>query len=155
MTSAPTGTPSAESVLFSAMLRTALLPSLACGLAGIIVLWIARGPSGALGAAGGVVVSLVFFVAGLLVMRRLSDGNPLTLMVAALAVFLGQIIFLGVIILVLGSVSWLDGVAFGVGALVVALAWQVFQIRAFIQSRRPVFDSSSIPRGVDASGSVE
>jgi len=155
MTSAPTGTPSADSVLFSAMLQTALWPSLACGLASIVVLWATRGPSGALGAAGGVIVSLAFFVVGLLVMRRLSDGNPMTLMIAALAVFLGQIIFLGVIILVLGSVAWLDGVAFGVGALVIALAWQVFQILAFIRSRRPVFEPSAIRGGMNASGSVE
>lgn len=151
MTSTDVGTPSADSVLFSAMLRTALLPSSACGLVSIVVLWAVRGPAGAVGATGGVAVSLVFFVVGLLVMRRLSDGNPMTLMVTALAVFLGQIIFLGVIILALGALAQLDGVAFGVGALVVALAWQVAQIYAFIRSRRPVYETSTSRGAIDES----
>lgn len=155
MTSAPPDTPAADRVLFSAMLRTALVPSSACGLVGVIVLWATRGPSGAIGSVGGVAVSLVFFVVGLLVMRRLSDGNPMTLMIAALAVFLGQIIFLGVIILALGNVTRLDGVAFGVGAFVVAIAWQVFQILAFVRSRRPVFEPSAVRGGMDATESVD
>jgi len=146
MTSTDVGTPSADSVLFSAMLRTALLPSSACGLVSIVVLWAVRGPAGAVGATGGVAVSLVFFVVGLLVMRRLSDGNPMTLMVTALAVFLGQIIFLGVIILALGPLAQLDGVAF-----VVALAWQVAQIYAFIKSRRPVYETSTSRGAIDES----
>lgn len=151
MTSIDVGTPSADSVLFSAMLRTALLPSSACGFVSIGVFWVMRGVAGALGATGGVAVSLGFFVVGLLVMRRLSDGTPMTLMVTALAVFLGQIIFLGLIILVLGTVAQLDGVAFGVGALVVALAWQVAQIFAFIRSRRPVYETFTIHDGLDES----
>ena len=146
---------SGDSAVFGAMLRSALIPSALCGLAAIVVLWVARGPAGLLGSICGVAVALVFFVAGLAVMRRLSDGNPMTLMVAALAVFLGQLLFLGAIILVLGSVSALDGVAVGLGALVVALAWQVFQILAFLRTRRPVYDPPSTRGGMDAAGSVE
>jgi len=148
-------TPSGDTVVFAAMLSTALLPSAVCGLVAVVVLGMTRGTAGLVGSALGVVVTLVFFVAGLVVMRRLSDGNPMTLMVAALAVFLGQLIFLGVIILVLGTVSGLDGVAVGLGALVVALAWQVFQIVAFLRSRRPVFDPSPTRGGMDAGESVD
>lgn len=155
MTSPDTHLPSGDSAVFGAMLRTALLPSAVCGLGAVLVLWVARGPAGLLGAIVGVAVALVFFVAGLAVMRRLSDGNPMTLMVAALAVFLGQLLFLGAVILVLGSVPGLDGVAVGVGALVVALAWQVFQILAFLRTRRPVFDPSATRGGMDAAEPVE
>lgn len=153
MTSAPV--PSRDSAVFGAMLRSALLPSASCGLAAVVVLAVVRGPAGLLGSACGVAVALVFFVAGLAVMRRLSDGNPMTLMVAALAVFLGQLIFLGVVILVLGSIPALDGVSVGVGALVVALAWQVFQIIAFLRTRRPVYDPSPVGLGDEVPGQVE
>lgn len=155
MTSPDQHRPSGDSALFAAMLRTALVPSAVCGLVAVIALWGARGLAGALGSTGGVVVALVFFVAGLAVMRRLSNGNPVTLMAAALAVFLGQLFFLGGIILVLGGVTGLDGVSFGLGALVVALAWQVFQIVAFLRSRRPVFDPSPARGGMDAAEPVE
>ena len=132
--------PSADRAVFGAMLRTSLLPSGLCGLVTVIVLTVFRGAAGLLGSVAGVLIALVFFVAGLAVMRRLSDGNPMTLMAAALAVFLGQLLFLGVVIVVLGGVAGLDGVSLGVGALVVALAWQVFQVVAFVRTRRLVYD---------------
>ena len=124
MTSDRVGAASPESALFAAMLRTALLPGAACGAVAVALFWVARGLSGGLAAAGGVVVALVFFGAGLLVMKRLATDNPMTLVTGALAVFLGQVIFLGVIILTLSSADWLDGVAFGAAVLVVAIAWQ-------------------------------
>ncbi|MDQ2758128.1 MAG: hypothetical protein M3Y71_16505 [Actinomycetota bacterium] len=155
MTTSHGHVPSGDSALFAAMLRTALLPSAVCGLAAVVALWVTRGPAGLLGSLTGVAVALVFFVAGLAVMRRLSNGDPMILMVAALAVFLGQLVFLGAVILVLGSVSALDGVAVGLGVLVVALAWQVFQIIAFLRSRRPVFDPPPVRGGMDAAESVE
>ena len=156
MTSERVRAASAESVLFAAMLRTALLPSAACGVLAIAVLWVMRGLSGGLAAAGGVAVALVFFGAGLLVMKRLATDNPMTLVTGALAVFLGQVIFLGVIILTLSSADWLDGVAFGAAVLVVALAWQVFQVVAFARTRRPVYEPSPVPHdAADASGRVE
>jgi len=129
----------AQGAPFAAMLRTALAPSTACGLAAVVVLWLLRGPAGGLAAIGGVATAVVFFAAGLLVMRRLAGDNPLALVASALAVFLGQVIFLGIVILVLGRAAWLDGVAFGVAILVVALAWQVFQVVAFRGSRQPVY----------------
>ncbi len=144
MTSEQVRTASAQSALFAAMLRTALLPGTVCGLVAVVVLWASRGVSGALAAAGGVAVAVIFFASGLLVMKRVVDDNPMTLVTAALAVFLGQVIFLGLIILSLGRASWLDGVAFGVAILVVALAWQVLQIVAFSRARRLVYEPSAV-----------
>ncbi len=146
MTSEQVRTASAQSDLFGAMLRTALLPGTACGLLAVVVFGFARGVSGALAAAGGVAVAVIFFASGLMVMKRLVDDNPMTLVTAALAVFLAQVLFLGVIILSLAGASWLDGVAFGVAVLVVALAWQVLQVVAFSRTRRLVYDPS---RGQD------
>ena len=155
MTSDRVGAASPESALFAAMLRTALLPGAACGVAAIAVLWAMRGVSGALAAAGGVTVALVFFGAGLLVMKRIVTDNPMTMLTGALAVFLGQVLFLGVIILTLSTADWLDGVAFGAAVLVVALAWQIFQVVAFARTRRPVYDPSPVPDDAsEASGPV-
>ncbi len=155
MTSHQVPTGSAGSAPFAAMLRMAFLPSVLCGVAAAVVFWVSRGASSGLAALGGVLVAVVFFAAGLTVMKRVVNDNPLSLVAAALAVFLGQVIFLGLVILWLARASWLDGVAFGIAVLVVALAWQVFQVLAFVRRRTPVYDSSPVHGGSPAPGSGE
>ena len=89
------------------MLRGALLPSTAAGLLAAVVLWVLRDSDGGLAALLGVAVAVVFFAAGLAVMKRVVGANPLSVLAGALAVYLGQILFLGVIILVLsGRAGW-------------------------------------------------
>ena len=87
---------------FDAMLRGALLPSTAAGCSRP---WSSCGScataAAALAALLGVAVAVVFFAAGLSVMKRVVGANPLSVLAGALAVYLGQILFLGVIILVL------------------------------------------------------
>jgi ATP synthase protein I len=85
-------------------------------------------------------VAVVFFASGLYVMGRVTNANPLSVLAGALAVYLGQVIFLGVVILTLSGVQWLDGTAFGLSVLAVALIWQVLQVVAFIRLRKPVYD---------------
>jgi ATP synthase protein I len=76
-------------------------------------------------------------------MKRVVGANPLSVLAGALAVYLGQIIFLGVIILVLSGASWLDGTAFGLAILVVALVWQACQVVVFLRMRQGVYDEPS------------
>jgi len=125
---------------FAAMLRGALAPSAAAGGVTCLVLWATRRGPGGLGAFLGLVVALAFFALGLLVMRRIVSEHPLSPLAAALAVFLGQVTFLGAVILTLTGAGWLDGLAFGVTVLVVALVWQVSQVVAFVRMRTDVFD---------------
>jgi ATP synthase protein I len=56
-------------------------------------------------------------------------------------VFLGQMIFLLLVIVALKDADWLDGTAFGLTALAVALVWQVFQVIAYVRTRRLAFDA--------------
>jgi ATP synthase protein I len=70
-----------------------------------------------------------------------SNANPLSVLAGALAVYLGQIIFLGIVILTLSGAHWLDGTAFGLSVLAVALIWQLFQVVAFLRLRKPVYDN--------------
>ena len=67
--------------------------------------------------------------------------DPFRFLASALAVFMGQMIFLLVVIIALQDASWLDGTAFGLTILAVALVWQVFQVIAFVRSRRLAFDA--------------
>jgi len=76
-------------------------------------------------------------------MGRVARANPLSVLAGALAVYLGQILFLGVVILSLSGADWLDGTSFGLSVLAVALIWQLSQVVAFIRLRKPVYDVAS------------
>jgi ATP synthase protein I len=127
---------------FAVMLRGAFLPTVAVGPVAVVVAAIVGGGKAALGAALGFVIALAFFALGLVVMRKLdSAADPLRFLASALAVFMGQMIFLLVVIIALQDATWLDGTAFGITVLAVALVWQVFQVIAFVRSRRLAFDA--------------
>jgi ATP synthase protein I len=132
---------------FAAMLRTALLPTLAVGPVAVVLAAVLDGGKAALGATVGFLVATAFFALGLYVMHRLDSGaDAFRFLASALAVFMGQLIFLLLVILTLQDAEWLDGTAFGLTALAVALVWQVFQVIAYLRTRRLVFDE---PDGQD------
>ena len=135
-------TPHTDRDPFAVMLRGAFLPTVAVGPVAVVVAAVLGGGKAALGAALGFVIALAFFALGLVVMRKLgSASDPLRFLASALAVFMGQLIFLLVVIIALQDATWLDGRAFGIAVLAVALVWQVFQVIAFVRSRRLVFDA--------------
>jgi ATP synthase protein I len=137
---------------FAAMLKGALVPSLVVAPLAVLVLWVARGSRGGVAALLAVVVTVAFFAGGLWVMKRVTNANPLSLLAGALAVYLGQVIFLGIVILGLSGASWLDGTAFGVAALAVTLVWQVGQVVAFVRLRKNVYDEPSPSAGAPGPG---
>lgn len=125
---------------FAAMLRATVIPVVATAPVIVAAFWITRQSRGGLAALLGVTVAVAFFAGGLYVMGRVTNANPLSVLAGALAVYLGQVIFLGVVILTLSGAHWLDGTAFGLSVLAVALIWQVIQVVAFMRLRKPVYD---------------
>jgi ATP synthase protein I len=123
-----------------AMLRGAVIPTVCTAPVIVLVFWLTRQTRGGLAALLGVSIAVVFFASGLYVMKRVSNANPLSVLAGALAVYLGQVIFLGLVIFSLSGADWLDGKAFGLSVLAVALVWQLFQVLAFIRLRKPVYD---------------
>ena len=130
---------------FAAMLRATVLPMVAATPVVVAVFWITRGTSGGLAAMLGVAIAVVFFASGLYVMGRVTNANPISVLAGALAVYLGQVIFLAVVILAFSGADWLDGTAFGLSVLAVALIWQVCQVVAFMRLRQPVYDENAEP----------
>ena len=128
---------------FSAMLRGAFVPSVVGAVVTVVVFGVIRGLSGAEGALFGAGIALVFFGVGLWLMTRLVSANPISVFAGAMAVYFGQVIFMGVIILTMRDVTWLDGLACGITILVVTLVWQVFQARAYLRLRQTVYDEPS------------
>jgi ATP synthase protein I len=125
---------------FAAMLRATVIPMAVSVPVIVAGFWITRQTGGGLAALLGVTVAIVFFATGLYVMGRLTNSNPLSVLAGALAVYLAQVIFLGVVIFTFSGADWLDGKAFGLSVLAVALIWQVCQVVAFMRLRQPVYD---------------
>ena len=125
---------------FAAMLRGAVIPTVCTAPVIVLVFWVTSQTRGGLAALLGVSIAVVFFAGGLYVMKRVSNANPLSVLAGALAVYLGQVIFLGLVIFSLSGADWLDGKAFGLSVLAVALVWQLFQVLAFMRLRKPVYD---------------
>lgn len=139
MTQGPASGP-APIAPFAAMLRATVTPMAATAPVIVAVFWVTRQTSGGLAALLGVVIAVLFFASGLYVMGRVTNANPLSVLAGALAVYLGQVIFLGVVILTFSGAHWLDGTAFGLSVLAVALIWQLCQVVAFMRLRQPVYD---------------
>lgn len=129
---------------FDAMLRASFAPSALVGLICAIVFFVLNGVAGGLSALFGAALALGFFASGLLVLRTLRNLNPMAIMAAAMAVFFGQIIVLGVILMLATKVESLDGPATGITVAIVVVAWQIFQVRSFMRTRQLVYDPEAV-----------
>jgi ATP synthase protein I len=125
---------------FAVMLRGAVIPVIWTAPVIVLGLWVTRHTSGGLAALFGVCVALAFLASGLFIVSRLAKANPLSVLVVAVAVYLSQIIVLGVVILTVSSANRVDGTAFALSVLVVAVVWQLSLVRSFVHLRKPVYD---------------
>lgn len=126
---------------FGVMLRGAVVPAVVAGLAAVVVLGVARGQGSVIGSLLGLVVSVGFFATGMLMLSRLvRSASPGAFFAVAMAVYLGQIIGLMLFIMAFLGRDFVDGLALGVTAFVVTIAWQIFAMRAFRRARFLVYD---------------
>jgi ATP synthase protein I len=129
-----------------------VLPVVAAVPVIVLVFWVTRQTAGGLAALLGALIAVAFFTSGFYVVSRVANANPLAALPVALAVYLAQVIFLGVVILSLSGAHWLDRKAFGLSVLAVALIWQLSQVLAFRRLRRPVYDDAADPSAATLSG---
>ncbi|MGL5909251.1 MAG: hypothetical protein ACRCZP_04560 [Phycicoccus sp.] len=129
---------------FAAMLRGALLPSVAAGLVAVVAMVIWRGGGDAVvGGLLGLAVAVGFFASGMVLMSRLvRSASPHAFLAVAMAVYLGQVLALLIVIIAFRDAEWVDGPSLGWVAFVVTIAWQVFAMRALRRARIPVYDSA-------------
>ncbi len=119
---------------FAAMLRGALLPTLAVGLvASLIGLLVS--PRTAWSAAMGAGLVALFFSVSLLVMRQTAHLQPFVVMSVVLASFTGKLLGLTVALFLLQDVSWLSGQALGLTTIVCTVVWLALEMRAFSRLR--------------------
>jgi ATP synthase protein I len=147
MTDPTTSSPPQAGAPFAAMLRGALVPSVLAGLLTVVVLVAVRGVDALAGALIGLVVAVAFFASGMFLLSRLvRSASPHAFVAVAMAVYLGQVIFLLLVIIAFKNADWVDGMALGLVVLVVTLVWQVFAMIALRKARIPVYDEPAVRR---------
>ncbi|GAA4660909.1 hypothetical protein [Kineococcus glutinatus] len=124
---------------FGVLLRRCLGPAAAAGLLCAAVALLARGVDEMASALVGAAIVIGFFGARLVVMRRTARSNPQLVLVVALAVYTAKVVLLGVAMLLLTQVSWVDGPALGLTVLLTAVVWLAAEMRGFVRLRIPVF----------------
>lgn len=127
------------------ILRGAAIPTGAAGLVAMAVGFLAAGGKGAVGAALGTLVVLIFFGISIVAVSYSARSNPQMLMPVAMATYLVKIFaMLGVIVL-LRDATWLNGRAFGLTVLACTAVWLTFEIRTFVKTKMLYVEPKSPP----------
>lgn len=126
------------------MLRGALPPTLAVGVASTVVAALMAGAEGAVGALIGLSIVVLFFGLGLYVLRRCAALDPAVVLVIALGLYAGKLVLIGGTLLLLEASGALVGVAdkmaLGLTAIACTLAWTTGQIVGATRSREPLYN---------------
>lgn len=114
-----------------AILRGAAVPTLVVGLVLLIASTVVAGTKGAVGAALGVVVVLLFFTISVVVIAWASRISPFAMMQAAIFSYLVKIVLLAVLMRAIAGTTAFSTRVFAVTVLVSALVWVAAQVRVF------------------------
>jgi ATP synthase protein I len=128
-------------------LRSAV-PTSAVGVAQVGIGALVYGTKGAIAAAIGLGVVVVFFALSTLAVNRASKISPQVTMITALATYLIKVIALIVLAMAFRNTTAFNGKYFGISALVCVLVWIVTQVMTFARLRVPYVE----PRGALGSG---
>ncbi|WP_245797671.1 hypothetical protein [Mangrovactinospora gilvigrisea] len=101
----------------------------------MLISLLAAGAHGAIGAALGMALVVVFFAAGQWAISWAADNMPDFLMPAALGTYLVQILLVAVAAGALRHVTFMEPRAFGFTALACTLVWMAGQIRGLVKSK--------------------
>jgi len=94
----------------------------------VVLCAVVGGAKGAYGALIGVGVVTAFFAISIIVVGRAARINPMAMMVAALATFLGKIVGFMIVLAILRHSASYNGKMLGFTALACILAWSASQI---------------------------
>ena len=107
----------------SVVLRAAVIPTVVVARLAVVIGAIVKGGNGALGAALGGAVAVLFFAGGQWAIDKVLAGNPEVALMGALVVYVVQILVLFVLIALLKDATWLDGRVFGATIMACTVTW--------------------------------
>ncbi|NAZ82547.1 hypothetical protein GTR02_12020 [Kineococcus sp. R8] len=137
MSSSAAGTSAGEA--FGILLRRAAVPTSAVVVVCSVVALVWQGASAGLSALLGGAIVVAFFGLRLVVMRRVAMSSPHLVMMTAMVVYSVKVILLGLALILLTRVAWIDARALGFTVIIGAVVWLAFELRGFVTMRIPVF----------------
>lgn len=132
-------TEAAPSDAFGELLRGSLIPTAVAAalcVAGALV----SSPMAAGSALFGAALVILFFGAGLFVMKFTAHLAPTTVMALVMLSYTVKVLLLGLALLLVRDASWLSGYAVGVSITVCTLVWLFFEMRSYRRLRIFVHD---------------
>ena len=127
----------------SLWLRLLALSSAAAGAGLVLCSVIAAlmvGVNGALSAASGGLLVMLFFGISLLVGHFVGRSNPSGAIGMFVATYFIKVVGFAVILFLIGAPEWLDGRWFLIGAVVAVVLWQAAEIYGFSKARLQIYN---------------
>lgn len=137
--------PASAATLDVKILRSAGVATLLVGLVCLGVGGSLRGGPGAVGAALGTAIVLVFFSIGQFVLGRVLRSNPELAMTVALMVYLVKIGVLFVFILLFAGTTAFDNRVFALTIVVCTITWTIAEVWVFARTKVLVVEPGSGP----------
>ncbi|MEZ5114742.1 MAG: hypothetical protein R2737_00625 [Candidatus Nanopelagicales bacterium] len=131
----------------SAIFRGAGLPALLVGVVAVVIGAVVAGGGGAVGAALGTVLVLVFFSVGQVVLGRVLRSNPQMAMTVALTLYLVKIGVLFMLLVLFQDTTAFDTKVFALTILACTLAWTVGEVWVFSRTKVLYVEPGSGPQG--------
>jgi ATP synthase protein I len=123
--------------VFRALWRGSAIPTVLVGALATAAFAIRDGWSGAVGAALGCLVVLLFFGFSLLVMKWTAQTDPMNAFGGALLSYVVKIVALAGVLVAFRDTELFDPRAFGLSILACAATWLVFEVKAFLGAQIP------------------
>ncbi|MBT2586165.1 hypothetical protein [Arthrobacter sp. ISL-95] len=106
-----------------------------------------NGGQGALSAAFGAVLVMLFFGISLLIGHFVGRNNPSGAVGLFVATYFIKVVGFAVVLFVLGAPEWLHGRWFLIGAVVTVVFWQAAEIYAFSKARLQIYNDPDEQKG--------
>ncbi|MFJ4027646.1 hypothetical protein ACIPWF_03130 [Paenarthrobacter sp. NPDC089989] len=116
--------------------------ALCCVIAAVM-----NGGQGAISAAFGAVLVMVFFAISLLIGHFVGGNNPSGAVGLFVATYFVKVIGFALVLFVIGAPAWLHGRWFLIGAVVSVVFWQAAEIYGFAKSRLQIYNDSPGQKG--------
>ncbi|MDD7834838.1 MULTISPECIES: hypothetical protein [Paenarthrobacter] len=106
-----------------------------------------NGGQGALSAAFGAALVMLFFGISLLIGHFVGRNNPSGAVGLFVATYFIKVVGFAVVLFVLGAPEWLHARWFLIGAVVTVVFWQAAEIYGFSKARLQIYNDPSEPKG--------
>jgi ATP synthase protein I len=117
-------------ILLSAAIPTSAAGIVAAGVAGGVA-----GGKGAIGAAAGALLVIVFFAAGLIALQKAAKAVPHLFQSMGLLVYMTQLLLLAIMLVLLRGTTLFDLRAFALSLVACTLVWVATQVRGHMKAK--------------------